>query len=189
MINDIIAKGQEPTTCSNYGWYALFVKTGAELKLLDALKKRYQASLGFHVPRREMRIRRQGEWILETKPMFPGYILVNGELTRESASHIKRINDVYKWVSDERGPLAIPEYEITLIRSLIRDDDVIHQSRAYYEGQKIVIVDGPLVGNEAIIRKVDRRKQRVKVAIPLFGQERLIDISLDFIDNWNTLSY
>lgn len=160
-------------------WYALFVKTGSERMLQEKLRYLDLGSMNFHVPCRELRIRRKGKWMLDLQPMFPGYILVCGTLTDNSYSRVRQLADVYAWISDETGPLHIHPEEIALLQKLVDYTDVIRPSHVLFEGQRIVIIDGPLVGQEAIIRKVDRRKGRAKISISVFGHEKLVDIAVE----------
>lgn len=164
-------------------WYALFVKTGSEVSIQNKLRYLDIDTVKFHVPCREIRIRREGRWVLDLQPMFPGYILAHGRITDGNYAKVRQIADVYKWISDDSGPLQIEQDEIDLIKRLTDENDVIRRSQVIYEGQKIVVVDGPLLGQEAIIRKVDRRKGRVKIAITMFSNEKLLDISVEDIEN------
>lgn len=170
---------------TSYGqedWYALFVKTGAEHAIQRKLKNLAIQNLDFHVPSREMRIRRQGKWVVDIQPMFPGYILANGRLTSGTYFMTKQIADVYTWIGNEHGPLPIWPEEIALLRKLVDDNDVVRLSRVTYEGMRITVVDGPLKGQEAIIRKVDHRKGRVKIVLNVLGMERLVDISVEDVE-------
>ena len=162
-------------------WYSLFVRTGVEHNILRKLMNLRIDSLQYHIPRRELKIRRGGAWHVEIDTMFPGYILVHGQLTADSYNKIKQISDVYTWICNETGPLPISQNEIGVLRKLLDGQDVIRMSKALFEGDKIVIVEGPLMGNEAIIRKVDRRSGRVKIAVTMYGSEKLVDICVDNI--------
>lgn len=163
-------------------WYALFVKTGAEHTIQKKLKNLEFQNMEFHVPSREMRTRSNGKWSLEIKPMFPGYILANGKLTDSNYSKVKQIADVYSWIGNEHGPLLISPHEIAILKKLVDVHDIIRLSRVIYEGLRITVIDGPLMGHEAIIRKVDRRKGRVKIALSVLGTEKLIDISVEDVE-------
>jgi transcriptional antiterminator NusG len=160
-------------------WYSLFVRTGLEHNIVRKLVNLRIESLQYHVPRREIKIRRGGSWHVEINPMFPGYILVHGQLTADSYNRIKQISDVYAWICNESGPRRISQNEIAILRKLLDSQDVIRMSKVLYEGDKVIVVEGPLIGNEAIIRKVDRRSGRVKISVGMFGNEKLVDISVD----------
>lgn len=162
-------------------WYSLFVRTGVEHNILHKLLNLRIESLQYHIPKREIKIRRDGRWHVEISTMFPGYILVHGQLNADSYNRIRQITDVYAWVGNECGPLQISHNEIAILWRLLDNNDVIRMSKVFYENDRIVVVEGPLTGNEAIIRKVDRRRGRVKISVSIFGSERLVDISVDNI--------
>ncbi len=167
------------TTVYRQDWYALFVKTGSEKAIQHKLNYLAIDQLDFHVPCRQMRIRSKGKWTMDLQPMFPGYILVNGRLTDASYTRVSQIAGVYYWISDASGPLRIHPDEIQLICRLIDSNDVIRPSMILCSGQRITVVDGPLQGLEAMIKKVDHRKGRVKIALSVFGTERLVDIPVE----------
>ena len=49
------------------------------------------------------------------------------------------------------------------------------------EGMKIQILDGPLKGNESIIKKVNLHKKTVTINLPIAGRENLIDVGIDIV--------
>jgi transcriptional antiterminator NusG len=49
------------------------------------------------------------------------------------------------------------------------------------ENARIVIIDGPFQGLEGKIVKVDKRKQRAKVVLDLFGESHAVDFSFDVV--------
>jgi len=55
----------------------------------------------------------------------------------------------------------------------------------YKEGERIVVVSGPLKGLEGIIEKVDARKKRVKIRIQFLGQEKRVDLGAYLIDKYS----
>ena len=55
---------------------------------------------------------------------------------------------------------------------------VIRMSRAVKEGDTVHVTDGPLVGQEASIRKVNRRKGTAIVEMAMFGRTLQVEIGL-----------
>jgi transcriptional antiterminator NusG len=88
-----------------------------------------------------------------------------------------------KLLKDESGPLKIEEKELEVLNILLKDDDEnIGFSTAYKEGQKVKIIDGPLVGLEGHIQSVDTRKGRAKVNIDFLGSPRTVQLGINFVD-------
>ena len=55
-------------------------------------------------------------------------------------------------------------------------------SKAIMVNKRVKIVEGPLKGMEGNIKKVDKRKGRIKVAIPLMKREVLVNLSFEMIE-------
>lgn len=164
-------------------WYALYVKTGRELSIKKRLEDTTSDSLSFHVPIRVMRIRKQGKYIEQKNVLFPGYILVKGDLINTNYREARLIPDVYRWISSDNGPLAMSSSEAKVLETLLRDsDNIIPSEIEYVVGQDIKIISGPLKGLEANIVKLNRRKERVTVSIPFYDSNKYIDFSISIIN-------
>lgn len=168
---------------ANDQWYALFVATGNE----DRVKEKLHFSLGGElravVPKRKMRERHNGIWADKIRTLFPGYVLLNGEITSRNYFIIRDIPGVIKLLQDRDGPLAIDENEIKIIRRLTSENEIIGFSRVYLEGSKVQVIDGPLVGLEGYITSCDKRKGRVKVTLNLLGEMRTVELSVTMIQS------
>ena len=91
--------------------------------------------------------------------------MIKGRITIETYYRIKEITMLANLLKDESGPLKIEEKELEVLNILLNGEENIGISTAYKEGQKIRIIDGPLVGLEGHIQSVDTRKGRAKVSI------------------------
>ena len=164
-------------------WHALFVTTGHEEKVKKALEAIFQDEIKSIVPKRELRERKAGKWHKVKRTLFPGYVLIKGRITIETYYRIKKIPMLAKLLKDESGPLKIEEKELEVLNILLKDDDEnIGFSTAYKEGQKVKIIDGPLVGLEGHIQSVDTRKGRAKVNIDFLGSPRTVQLGINFVD-------
>ena len=70
-------------------WYALFVKSGSEERIRRDLNRKFGEELEFFVPRKLMKERRAGKWHKKIRPLFPGYILVRGDLSDSNYYRLK----------------------------------------------------------------------------------------------------
>lgn len=75
----------------------------------------------------------------------------------------------------------LSEQEVYIIKKLTGEGDIVEYTQFIKEGKQIRISSGPLEGMEGIIRKVNRRKQRVKVALKLLDSEFLVDLGIDIL--------
>lgn len=168
---------------TNDKWYALFVATGNE----DRVKERLHFSLGTElravVPKRRMRERHNGIWMDKIRTLFPGYVLLNGEITGKNYFVIRDIPGVIRLLQDRDGPQVIDENEIAIISRLTIQNEIIGFSKVYMEGNRVRVIDGPLVGLEGYIASIDKRKGRVKVALNLLGEIRTVELSVTMIQS------
>jgi transcriptional antiterminator NusG len=161
----------------NRKWYALFVKSGSEERIAKDLAERIP-DVGFHVPKKLMNERKGGKWRNVIRPLFPGYILVHGELTPDIYYHIKGVSDIYFVLKEGWTPLEIYEEEIRPILHLMGDGDVIGASGIVMKGDKVFVKDGPLKTFDGMVRSVNRRKGRAKVLFSLGGRPKVVELAV-----------
>ncbi len=167
--------------CQN--WHALFVATGQEEVVKEALEEAFGDEVKLVVPKREIRERKAGKWHLVKKTLFPGYILLKGSITVEAYYRIKEMPLVANLLKSEEGPLRIEEKELEVLNILMDDEDgSIGISTAFKEGERVKVNSGPLVGLEGHIEGVDMRKGRARVKISFLGEERIVQLGLDLVD-------
>lgn len=161
-------------------WYALFVPTGQEEKTQTAIENTFE-DIKTLIPKRELKERRAGKWNIVKRKLFPGYVILNGNISVEDYYKIKSLPVITNFLKDEDGLLEINKRELRFLNILIRDEN-IGISTAYKEDEKIKIIDGPLAGLEANIEKIDARKGRANLKLEFLGETRIVQLGIDFID-------
>lgn len=164
-------------------WYVLFVKTGEEDKVKERIYFRMKDELKALVPKRKMRERKEGKWNNKIRPLFPGYVLLNGEINNKRYNLISTIPGVIRFLKDRDGPQEIDEYEIGFISRLTDDNGIIGSSSVFAQGREVVVIDGPLLGLEGYIQALDKRKGRVKVVFNLIGEPRAVELSVSMVQS------
>ena len=76
---------------------------------------------------------------------------------------------------------ALYPHERMFIERFVNKDKVIDSSIGFIEGDHIRIIEGPLVGNESLIKKINRHKRTALVEITLFGELQSIELSCEII--------
>ncbi len=162
-------------------WYALFVVTGEEDKVKERIHLRIRDELKALVPKRRMRERKEGSWQERIRPLFPGYVLLNGQINNRTYNLISDMPGVIRLLKNTDGPQEIYENEIWFLKRLIADNEIIGCSNVYIQGDKVVVVDGPLFGLEGYIKAVNKRKGRVKVFFNLMGEPRTVELCITMV--------
>jgi len=163
------------------GWHAIYVTTGQEEKAKRALLETFKNDLKVLVPKRELKERKLGKTRIVNRKLFPGYVLINGEITKEVYHKIKKIPMLLKLLKGQEGPLEIDERELAVLNILIKNEK-IKISKAYKENDKIKIIEGPLLGMEGRIQSVDARKGRAKVNVDFLGTSKVVQLGIDVVE-------
>ncbi|MCX7747202.1 MAG: antiterminator LoaP [Clostridia bacterium] len=162
-------------------WYAVFVVTGEEDNVKERLQYRLQDNYRILVPKRKIKERRSGKWTYIIKPLFPGYVLVNGNIDAEEFYKFKDVPGIIKLLRSGYEPLKIDEYELEFINKLICNDETIGYSNILIENGKAVVIDGPLTSMEGYILGIDKRKGRAKIRVSFLGEERVVELGINVL--------
>lgn len=169
------------TKVENSSWYAMFVSVGQEEKTKKAIGNTFD-NIKAIIPKRELRERKAGKWNLVDKKLFPGYVLLNGNISIEDYYKLKSLPIFTNFLKDEDGLLKIDEKELEALNILAEDNYNIAISLGYRENEKVKIIEGPLLGLEGNIESIDTRKGRAKVRMEFLGETRIVQLGIDFID-------
>ena len=155
------------------------VKTGSEEKFKEAAEQKL-SSLSTDAPKlyflKKQMQARNGQTFMEA--LFPGYVfLETPQLERSAIEALKNINGFYHFLFDNANPQKLQGNDLTYYSSFRSSGEVLGISQARFdENQNIRIVDGPLLGFEGKIIRVNRRCHRVTVEIELFGYSKKVDL-------------
>lgn len=162
-------------------WYAVFVKTGEENLVKERLDYRFGGSPAVMIPKKIIKERKNGKWYRRTRNLFPGYIFIHGVLDAQTYKNLWQVPGLYKLLCTDREPVQIPDYEIEVFSHLFDKEDTIQESDIFMEGDRVTIINGPLTALKGKILKVDKRKGRARVLLDFLGEERVIDLGVNII--------
>jgi transcriptional antiterminator NusG len=162
-------------------WHVVFAVTGDEERVKERIKYRLSDDYTVMVPKRKLKIRKGGIWSVETKVLFPGYVLINGVISPDIYYRLKNIPSVLKLLKTGTAVAQIEKSEMTVISKLICNSEEIGFSKVLVENGQVRVVDGPLFSLEGIILKIDHRKERAKVRLNFLGEERTVDLGISLI--------
>jgi len=162
-------------------WHGFFVVTGEEEKAKERIRYRLEDDYKVVVPKRKLKIRKGGSWKIETRVLFPGYVLVNGNITTEIYYRLKNIPNVIRLLKTGDAVATIDRHEMAVLSKLICNGEEIGFSDVLVENGRVQVIDGPLFSLEGIILSIDRRKERAKVRIPFLGEDRIIDLGISML--------
>lgn len=162
-------------------WYALFVLTGDEDKVKKRLDYRLQGDVRVVVPKRKLRERRNGIWRNVIRPLFPGYVLLNGTVDTETYYKLKAVPGLLKMLKSGYELCPIDYWEMEVINRLMCGSETVGYSSVFVENGKVVVVDGPLVSLEGQIISVNLRKGRAKVKLTFMNEPRVVELGINML--------
>jgi transcriptional antiterminator NusG len=167
-------------------YYAIQVKTRGEQKFMRLFKALHpDVRFSMHFPRRRIDIRRKGAMVQSTAAVFPGYVFIEAEEEeiRLRQWDFRRTDGFFRFLKSNQNIIPLVERDLELVLHFIKKTGpVAGISRVYFnENARIVIVEGPLMGLEGKIIKVDKRKKRAKVKLNLYDDSFAIDLAFEVI--------
>lgn len=141
-------------------WYALYCPSKEE-ELIRSCREKLDGRIlrdTFQFTFEQMR-RYEGRWHTETKKLFPDYIFLESDDAKGLSGALEQYRDFVKIM--ESGTLLIPveKEEEEALRSLCGREHHLRMSRGIVRGGAATVTEGPLVGRENMIRRIDRHKR------------------------------
>lgn len=166
-------------------WYIVHVYSGHEHKVSEALRQRAQTlNLGNQIlqtliPTQERIQIKRGQRKTINEKIFPGYMLINMEMTDQSWLAVRTTNGVTGFIgTGGNKPLPLSKAEVEAIQKYVSQTEAKFKAD-YIEGEAVKIVDGPFNDFLGTVNKIDDAKGKVEVLINIFGRETPVE--LDFL--------
>jgi len=165
-------------------WYVVNVHTGCEDKVARELREQIDARKlnpmfgEILVPTREVTEIKAGKRVKSEKKFFPGYIVVQMNMTDETFSLVKLHPQVVMFLGQKQKPVAISEEEARRLMKQMEEGTTITDETVYEVGQEVRVIDGPFMNFNGIVAEVDNVKQKMTVTVLVFGRET--SVGLDF---------
>lgn len=168
-------------------WYVIYVKTGYEddfCRYTDKIKKQRYEGIEYTllVPKRKIFERKQGMRREVIKTMFPGYVLLKTDFIQDFFLQTRNSPYIIRFLRDNCCFLKVQKTEIEQILLMVDCQGLIEISKALVENDKVRITEGPLLGREGIIKKIDKRKGRAKVKFTINEHLLLIDLGIEIME-------
>ena len=171
-------------------WYVVNTYSGHENKVKEKLEMRAESMnmedyiFRVVVPEEKVVEVKDGVTKEKTKKMFPGYIIVEIDMTDEAWYVVRNTPGVTGFIgSSGKGakPTPLQPYEVDKILGNmgISRIDVDNELEV---GLKVKIVSGPFNGMIGKIESIDLPNQKVMLLVDLFGQETSVEVELNQIE-------
>jgi transcriptional antiterminator NusG len=159
--------------------------SGYEKKVAAALQERIdmhsmQEKFGdILVPTEEVVEMRGGQKRRSERKFFPGYVLVQMELSDDSWHLVKETPRVMGFIGGKADqPAPITEAEANTILQRVESNEAPKPKTLFEPGEMVRVVDGPFNDFNGVVEEVNYDKSKLHVAVLIFG--RSTPVELDF---------
>ena len=167
-------------------WYIVHAYSNFEKKVAESIQERAEienldgAFDEIIVPTEEVVELRRGRKINREKRFFPGYVLVNMELTDETFHLVKNTPKVSGFLGSEHGtkPHPVSQEEIDRIINRVEEtsDGGPRPSVIFEIGEQVRVSEGPFASFNGLVEEIDEEKSKLKVAVSIFGRPTPVEL-------------
>lgn len=171
-------------------WYVINVYSGFEKKVAEAIqqqaeKKGFTDKFGeILVPSEEVMETRRGVKKAVERNYFPGYVLVQMDLTDETWHLVRNIPKVSGFLGGKGKPSPISEAEVGRILKQVKES-IEHPRRhavVFEIGEQVRVSDGPFSSFNGIVEDVETEKSRLKVSVMIFGRPTPVELEFSQVE-------
>ncbi len=167
-------------------WYVVHAYSGMEKSVKKALLERIARS-GMEgqfgeilVPTEEVVEVKNGQKAVTERRFFPGYVLVEMDMTDESWHLVKNTAKVTGFVGGKANrPTPISQKEVEKIMAQMQEGVEKPRPKTLFEvGEMVRVKEGPFTDFNGNVEEVNYEKSRLRVSVTIFG--RATPVELEF---------
>ena len=189
-VEEDAAEGEEEPAVEvnpNFRWYVVHTYSGYENRAKASLEERIKqkeldAEFGeVLIPTENVvELGKGGTKRTSKRKFFPGYMLVQMELTDASWHLINDTPKITGFVGNATKPPPVPEEQVRRLTKQIDEGTLKAKPRVKFEeGEDVRVIDGPFANFNGIVETVNEDKGKVRVMVSIFG--RSTPVELEFV--------
>jgi transcription termination/antitermination protein NusG len=115
----------------------------------------------------------------EDEQLFPGYILVEMELTPEAMRCIMSNSRVFKFLGGKE-PVPLTKKEIERVLAQVKGEVIVAAKKTeLVVGGEVTIKEGPFEGFVGVVDKIDEENEKLTVMVSIFGRMTPVELSFN----------
>ena len=171
-------------------WYVVHAYSGFESAVKRSLVERIERA-GMQdlfgeilVPTEEVVEMRGGSQRRSERKFFPGYVLVQMDMTDEAWHLVKDVPKVMGFIGGTGDrPAPITDKEADAILQRMQEGVEKPKPKVLFEpGEVVRVIDGPFNDFNGVVEEVDYDKSRLKVSVLIFGRSTPVDLEFGQVE-------
>ncbi len=171
-------------------WYAVQAFSGFEKSVKKGLEERVirsglQDQFGqILVPIEEVIEMKAGQKTISERKLYPGYVLVQMDMTDESWHLVKSTPRVTAFIGGSaQKPTPIKDKEVDIILQRIDDSKSNPTQKLTFEkGESVRITDGPFKDFSGNVEEINYEKSKLRVSVVIFGRSTPVELEFSQIE-------
>ena len=171
-------------------WYVVHAYSNFEAKVKQALEERIarenleQYFGKILIPTEEVVEMRMGQQRKSDRKFFPGYVLVQMELTDETWHLVKDIPKVLGFIGGTSDrPAPISEKEAMAILNRVEEGVNKPRPKILFEAGEVVrVIDGPFKDFNGVVEEVNYEKNKLKISVLIFGRSTSVELAFEQVE-------
>ena len=170
-------------TTTNKQWFVVHTYSGFENKVAEAIQSRAKIfGMGEKISQvlvpteKVVEVRNKQKRETEQK-FFPGYVLVEMELTDDTWHLVRSTPKVTGFVGSGQKPVALPQDQVDDIqRQMVSGAEKPKPKSVFQQGDKIRVIEGPFQNFQGTVEDTNPERGRMKVIVPVFGRPTPVEL-------------
>ena len=171
-------------------WYVVHAYSGYEKQVKRSLEDRIERAAmkkmfgDVLVPTEEVVEMKGGQKRRSDRKFFPGYVLVEMEMTDDTWHLVKEVPKVMGFIGGTaERPAPISQKEADAILNRLQEGVDKPRPKVLFEpGEMVRVVDGPFNDFSGVVEDVDYDKNRLKVAVLIFGRSTPVELEFHQVE-------
>ena len=164
-------------------WYVIQVRTGTEENIRCQCQRLISSNVleRCFIPYYQQKKRFQGEWHIQERILFPGYVFLIAQNLECLVNELKKVIGLTKLIGIGDQIVPLVQEEVELLMRIGTDKQFVEMSSGIIENDRVQILSGPLMGMEGNISRIDRHKRIAYLEIEMFGRTVEMKVGLEII--------
>lgn len=165
-------------------WFVIHTYSGYENKVKMNLEKRVESMnmeekiFRVLVPMEDEIEYKNGKQKITKRKVYPGYVLVEMEMTDDSWYVVRNTPGVTGFVGSGTKPIPLLDDEVVTILKQMGLDEI--QTRVDFDvNQNVQVIAGPFKDFVGVIREILADKGKLRVEVSMFGRETPVELEFN----------
>jgi transcription termination/antitermination protein NusG len=168
---------------TEYKWYVVHTQTGIESRVKANLESRAELAGMKHmiqqvlVPTEKVSEVRSGKKRISERKFFPGYIIVQMELTDDSWYLVKNTPGISGFVGSGKNPIPLSEHDISQILNQQEEKTTKPKPKVEFSiGENVRVKEGAFANFNGTIEEINPDRGKLRVMVTIFGRSTPVEL-------------